>query len=57
MGTTEQTEEFVKKFYQDVCSTLNMDEVASDEAWNSYISTKTNFTLEVTCEIIILGVN
>ncbi|XP_065342954.1 retinoblastoma-like protein 1 isoform X1 [Cloeon dipterum] len=46
MGTTEQTDESVKKFYDDVCSTLNMDQIATEEAWHSYTSTKTNFTLE-----------
>lgn len=47
MGTAEQTDELTKKFYDEVCSALNMDLLSSEEAWNNYIQTKNNFTLEV----------
>ncbi|XP_059476247.1 retinoblastoma-like protein 1 isoform X2 [Neocloeon triangulifer] len=46
MGTTEQTDEWARNFYNDVCSNLNMDQIAAEEAWSSYSSTKINFTLE-----------
>lgn len=53
MGTTEQTEELTKKFYDEVCSTLNMDQLSSEEAWINYIQTKNNFTLEVQSKLNI----
>lgn len=56
MGTTEQTEELTKKFYDEVCSTLNMDQLSSEEAWINYIQTKNNFTLEVQNKLNIFSI-
>jgi hypothetical protein len=51
MGTAEQTDELTRKFYDEVCSALNMDQLSSEEAWNNYIQTKNNFTLEVRIKV------
>lgn len=30
-----------------LCTSLNMDKAAADEAWKSYVAMKQNYTLEV----------
>ncbi|GLG97802.1 Uncharacterized protein GBIM_04488 [Gryllus bimaculatus] len=46
MGLLEDNEKNVQKRYQELCSNLNMDREASDQAWKSYETIRQNYTLE-----------
>lgn len=47
-GNAPQAEEQqLRRRYEELCSTLNMDERARAEAWDSYARISQNYTLEV----------
>lgn len=36
-----------------LCTSLNMDKGAAEEAWKSYVAMRQNYTLEVCCKLSI----
>uniref|UniRef100_A0A1B6KSV5 Retinoblastoma-like protein 1 n=2 Tax=Graphocephala atropunctata TaxID=36148 RepID=A0A1B6KSV5_9HEMI len=46
MGLSAETEEDVLKKHQDLCHNLNMDKDSANEAWQSYVNIRQNYTLE-----------
>lgn len=47
MGLSAEVEEDIYKKHQDLCVELNLDKESAHESWNSYLSIRQNYTLEV----------
>lgn len=54
-GNSQQGEEQLRQRYEELCSTLNMDERARVEAWESYGRMSQNYTLEVRAVRLLYG--
>jgi hypothetical protein len=47
MGSLDNADENILERHQELCSNLNMDKDAADEAWQNYQTIRQNYTLEV----------
>lgn len=47
MVTSEENEDHLYKKHKDLCRTMNLDQQIISQAWDSFISIRSNYTLEV----------
>lgn len=47
MGLSDDGDDNAEARYEDLCLDLNLDKTSKEEAWHSFETIRTNYTLEV----------